>query len=122
MPHKLRWPEISRALARHDPSAVLTLLRERLPPGWAGDALHALTRTVPNWPQPQHEPTEPALTARELEVLRCAARGLTIEQTAREIILGVETVKTYRRQIAAKLGTRGIGEAVKVGRERGLIP
>lgn len=116
--------EISRALARHDPETAYTLLREFLPVGWAGRALQALIQTQPSWPQADREGDvsyDQRLSRRELEVLRCAERGLGVVATARELILGAETIKRHRTHIMVKFGARSMLEAIHTGRELGLL-
>jgi DNA-binding CsgD family transcriptional regulator len=114
---------ISRALARHEPEIVYTLLREHYDHGVAGRALQALIATVPDWPKPDREMTkyDQRLTARELQVLRLAEKGMGELETAREIPISYETVKTYRQRIYLKLGVRNVQEAIHMGRELGLI-
>jgi DNA-binding CsgD family transcriptional regulator len=55
-------------------------------------------------------PDAPALSAREREVAAAVARGLTDKQIARELAIGVSTVRTYLRRLADKAGTRRRGE------------
>lgn len=124
MPLFTDWPLLSRALANHDASTAYTLLAERFPPPVAGRALIELIKTVPDWPRPE-EMTNAAydqrLSARELQVLRCAAQGMRVMETAKELILAVETIKTYRVHILVKLGAKNMTEAIHLGRELGLI-
>ena len=61
------------------------------------------------------------LTGRELEVLEAAARGLTAAETAAELYLSFETVKSYRKRCAAKLGARTLAHSVALGLRRGLL-
>ena len=61
------------------------------------------------------------LRPRELEVLEAASRGLTAAETARELYLAEETVKSYRKRILAKLAARSLAEAVAVAVRRGLL-
>jgi DNA-binding CsgD family transcriptional regulator len=62
------------------------------------------------------------LSEREREVLACAASGLTMEETASELYLALETVKGYRRRIIAKLKANNIPHAVAIGFEQGILP
>ena len=117
----LRMADISRALARHDASTAYTLLREVFPEGLAGRALLELVRTEPGWPKPYDGPPEEALSPREMEVLRCADRGLSLTDTAREIICARDTVKSHRRKIMLKLGVESMPAAVFKARETGLL-
>lgn len=114
--------EISRALARHDVTTVYTLLREHLEPGVAGRALQALVRTVPDWdPQIDAEPNR-TLTGREIEVLRCAAEGLSARATAQRLYLSPLTVSEYHKHIHAKLHVTTTTGAIAAARDQGLIP
>jgi len=52
------------------------------------------------------------LTNRELDVLRCAARGLTMSQTADALGIGAKTVETHRAHIMDKLNAANIATAI----------
>jgi DNA-binding NarL/FixJ family response regulator len=67
-------------------------------------------------------PTPEAPTARELEVLRGVARGLTNAEIGRELFIGEATVKTHLLRVFAKLGVDDRTRAVMVAVERGLLP
>ena len=59
------------------------------------------------------------LTRRETEVLRALARGLSNQEIANELIVGIKTVKTHVSNILGKLGlpsrTRAALYAIKIG-------
>lgn len=61
------------------------------------------------------------LTARELEVLRLAAKGLRNKEIARVIGRTEETVKVHVKHIMTKLGVTGRTEAVTLALQRGVI-
>ncbi|MEJ3654280.1 response regulator transcription factor [Actinomycetes bacterium KLBMP 9759] len=61
------------------------------------------------------------LTEREGEVLRWVARGLSNAEIARELVVGVETVKTHVGNVLAKLGARDRTQAVVAAYESGFI-
>ncbi|MCF6745636.1 response regulator transcription factor [Blastococcus sp. KM273128] len=67
-------------------------------------------------------PAPEAPTARELEVLRGVARGLTNAEIGRELFIGEATVKTHLLRVFAKLGVDDRTRAVLVAVERGLLP
>ena len=62
-----------------------------------------------------------ALTARELEVLRLAAGGLTNKAIARRLTISEHTVKFHMRTLLAKLQVSSRTEAVSVAVRRGLL-
>ncbi len=67
-------------------------------------------------------PAVEALTPREVEVLRCVARGLSNAEIGRELFIGEATVKTHLLRAFAKLGVDDRTRAVTVAMERGILP
>ncbi|MBC2934692.1 response regulator transcription factor [Nocardioides sp. zg-1228] len=61
------------------------------------------------------------LSAREEEVLRAMARGLSNPEIAATLHLGVETVKTHVAAVLAKLGVRDRTQAVIRAYESGFV-
>jgi len=61
------------------------------------------------------------LTARELEVLRLVARGLTNKEIAAELAISAKTAGRHLEHIYEKLGVTTRSGATMVGLERGLI-
>lgn len=64
---------------------------------------------------------EPILSEREMEVLRCLARGNTTLQTANVLVISENTVKTHVRHILEKLGAANRAEAVSKALQMGLL-
>ena len=61
------------------------------------------------------------LTAREGEVLRLVACGLSNAEIAEELVLGVETVKTHVAAVLAKTGSRDRTQAVVAAYSSGVV-
>jgi two-component system response regulator NreC len=61
------------------------------------------------------------LSDRELQVLRLVARGYSSRQIAKQILVGVKTVETYRSRLAQKLGLRTRSEIVRYAVQMGLL-
>ena len=62
-----------------------------------------------------------ALTAREVDVLRCMINGHDQAAIAKHLFMSPNTVRTHRRRTLSKLGVHSSLEAVAVARKAGLI-
>ncbi|MBB5711821.1 response regulator [Sphingomonas xinjiangensis] len=62
-----------------------------------------------------------ALSEREIEVLRCIARGLPNKGAARELGVSEETVKAHVKSIFGKLNVADRTEAVTIAARRGIL-
>jgi two-component system nitrate/nitrite response regulator NarL len=63
----------------------------------------------------------PALTDREREILRLIAAGKSLPEIAKELFLGVTTVKTHVQHLYEKLGVSDRAAAVAEAMRRHLI-
>lgn len=68
--------------------------------------------------EPDQQPDE--LTAREAEVLKLIASGLSNAEIAESLVVSNATVKTHINRIFAKIGARDRAQAVRYAYERGI--
>ncbi len=72
-------------------------------------------------PKVSKAPTYPdGLTAREVEVLRLMAQGLTNEQVAEQLVISPRTVNTHLTSIFSKIGVSSRGAATRYAIEHHL--
>jgi LuxR family maltose regulon positive regulatory protein len=62
------------------------------------------------------------LSARELQVLRLLAAGMSNQEIARKLVITVGTAKSHVHHIYSKLGAKDRLEAVIRAKELGLLP
>lgn len=67
-------------------------------------------------------PTEEPLTEREMDVLRLVAQGLTNQEIAESLMIGVGTVRTHVSNILAKLHLANRTQAALYALREGLTP
>jgi LuxR family maltose regulon positive regulatory protein len=72
-------------------------------------------------PDAQAEGLVEPLSARELEVLRLLADGLSNQEIAQELVIAVGTVKNHLKNVYGKLGVHSRTQAVVRGREVELL-
>ena len=93
----------------------------------AGDALlsPAVTKRVierfTHLPRPSTPPGLEDLTARELEVLRLVAQGLSNEEIGQRLFIGETTVKTHVTHVLQKLDLRDRVQVVVLAHQTGML-
>jgi DNA-binding NarL/FixJ family response regulator len=73
-------------------------------------------------PSPKINNTDSGLTKREIEVLLKMSEGLSNQEIATSLYLSESTIKTHVSNILFKLDAKRRTEAVKLARDKGLIP
>lgn len=98
--------------AREDNQALSTRLAE------AAEMLARAQRQLASGPAPEQLA---ALTARELEVARAIARGMTNAEIAAELFISEWTVKSHVASVLRKLSLRDRAQVVVAAYEAGLV-
>ena len=121
---KLRvYLDLSNAVTRRRMAALLRADGEVALVGTAEDADLVVSERVVSTAAPGAAlQAGAALTARELEVLRLVARGLSNKEIAADLRITTHTVKYHLAAVLEKLGVRSRTEAVSLGVRTGLVP
>ena len=102
-------------------SDAACVLREQADAGkLGGEAVDAVLESVGERPRPPAEPPD-GLTAREVEVLRLLARGLTNKQAAQQLQISPKTVGRHVESIYSKIGASTRGAAALFAVEHDLL-
>ncbi|MGK4581730.1 response regulator transcription factor [Kitasatospora sp. HPMI-4] len=82
-----------------------------------------MTATIPERTAPADQSARgaPALTPRQLDILRCIANGSSVKETAKELCISTSTVKTHSRSLYDALGAGDRAHAVGLGFRLGLL-
>ena len=100
-------------------SLLATAITRGIAVGYAGHLFSALAKTDERT-ETRQGLVEP-LSQRELEVLRLLATELNGPAIARELVVGVSTVRSHTKSIYAKLAVSSRRAAVRRGEELGLL-
>ena len=120
---KLRvYLDLSNAATRRRMAALLRADGEVALVGTAEDADLVVSERVVSTAAPGAVAQGGALTARELEVLRLVARGLSNKEIAADLRITTHTVKYHLAAVLEKLDVRSRTEAVSLGVRKGLVP
>ncbi len=87
-------------------------------PGLAGLVLGEFRRL--NEGKPEADPSQPALTERETEVLRMVAKGMSYKQIAERLVLSHRTVQNHVQNTLRKLQMHNRVELTRYAIEQGL--
>jgi len=62
-----------------------------------------------------------SLSAREFELLRALAGGLTLTEASDQLAISTSSASTYRSRMLKKLGLRSTGELIRFAVEQGVV-
>ncbi|WP_072136169.1 response regulator transcription factor [Bacillus kwashiorkori] len=71
--------------------------------------------------RPKERKLHDELTERELEVLMCIGEGMTNEEIAKELFIGIKTVKTHVSNILSKLEVQDRTQAAIYANRNGIV-
>src|SRR5699024_4903112 len=116
--HALLAPEVTRRVIERMTSSAdgseLVVVDDTGPDTTPGE-------TAPTTPTPGAGAALEVLTARERDVLRQVARGLSNAEIAAELVVGEATVKSHVSACLSKLHLRDRVQAVVLAYEAGLV-
>jgi len=69
----------------------------------------------------ENKNTPMELTRREIELLRLIAEGLTLQQLADKMCLGIETIRSYRKNLNVKLGAHNTVQLLQKAKDLTLL-
>jgi len=110
-----------------DPDLVIATIAQTLEQAIALALEVAAEAPPPAPPPPAPQPTAAAatypagLTAREVEVLRLIAQGLTDAQVAEQLVISTHTVHAHLRAIYGKLGVTSRAAATRFALDHHLV-
>jgi len=109
-----------------EPAAEPAAARPAVPAAVAPLGENSSTTVVPQQrtdlgPERGRNAARPALTERELQVLRGMADGKSNAEIGRDLYVSEDTVKTHARRLFRKLGARDRAHAVASGFRAGLV-
>ncbi len=82
---------------------------------------HSVLAASRKYFQARSQPERALLSAREREVLKWIAEGLSTKEIATRLDLGAKTVETYRRRLMVKLGCSRATELVRYALREGIV-
>jgi HD-GYP domain-containing protein (c-di-GMP phosphodiesterase class II) len=116
----MREPRAHRAA--HPPDEAASELRSEVTAGRLDhDAVHAVL-AIAGHRVPRRRDGPAGLTAREIEVLRLAARGMTNKDIAAVLVISPKTVANHIERIYVKIGASNRAMASLFAMKHGLLP
>jgi DNA-binding NarL/FixJ family response regulator len=115
---------VKRAKAPELRAQLTSIVRDGAPmtPGVARTLLTFVRESAgAGHPTTDPAPTRLDLTGREQDVLRCIVHGRSYQQTAEDLGIGLETVRTHIRNLYRKLQVHTVAEAVALAIRKKLI-
>jgi HD-GYP domain-containing protein (c-di-GMP phosphodiesterase class II) len=109
--------------ARPAPEAAAELRAEVTAGRMDADAAEAVLSVAGHASQAARRPERPAgLTAREVDVLRLAAQGLSSRQIAQRLVISPKTARNHIEHIYVKIGASSRASASLFAMRHGLLP